>query len=180
MVRLLEKFRKEISPSLKEELKLENDLAVPRMMKVVVSVGVKEGAKDKGIIEKVKNQIEAVTGQVARVCRAKKSVAAFSLGKGNPIGLMVTLRGKRMYDFVEKIFSVILPRTRDFQGVSQSGFDGKGNFNLGIPEMVVFPEVDFSKLDRSRGLQITIVTNAEDDEKAKKLLEKLGIPFRKN
>lgn len=150
-----------------------------KITKVVVSMGVKEGAKDKGIIDKMKVLMAAITGQQPKVCRARKSIAAFSLVKGSPIGLLVTLRGKRMNDFFKKIFTIVLPRARDFRGVSPAGFDGRGNYNLGISEMIVFPEVDYSQLDRPRGLQITIVTNAGNDMKAKHLLEELGIPFAK-
>jgi len=179
MSALREKFKKDIRPSLAEEFKLNNLLAVPKVVKVVVSIGVKEGAKDKSVIDKVKSQIEVVTGQTPRICRAKKSIAAFSLGKGSPIGLAVTLRGKRMYDFLERLFTIVLPRTRDFQGVPLSGFDGRGNYNLGVSELIVFPEADFAKFDRTRGLQITIVTDTDDDKKAESLFRKLGMPFQK-
>jgi len=150
-----------------------------KITKVVVSMGIKEGAKDKAIIEKMKSQLAAITGQLPKVCRAKKSIAAFSLSKGSPIGLMVTLRGKRMIDFLKKVFTIVLPRTRDFKGAPLTGFDGRGNYNLGIREMFIFPEVDYSQFDKPRGLQITIVTNTKDNREAKHLLEKFGMPFQK-
>jgi large subunit ribosomal protein L5 len=179
MNNLFEKYRQGIKEDLKKELKLTNSLAVPRMIKVVVSMGLKEGVKDQGVIDKNKVHLEAITGLRPKICRAKKSIAAFSLGKGNPIGLAVTLRGKRMYDFLEKLFKVVLPRLRDFRGVPVSGFDGRGNYNLGTPEIIVFPEVDFTKIDKPRGLEINLVTNAKDDKSAQLLLESLGMPFAK-
>lgn len=179
MNNLFERYRQEIKEDLKKELRLTNSLAVPRMIKVIVSMGLKEGAKDQGVIDKNKVHLETITGQRPKICRAKKSIAAFSLVKGNPIGLAATLRGKRMYDFLEKLFRIILPRLRDFHGVSVSGFDGRGNYSLGIPEIVVFPEVDFTKIDKPRGLEINLVTNAKDDKSAKLLLESLGMPFTK-
>lgn len=179
MNKLFEKYQKELKEELKKELKLTNSLAVPKVIKVVVSMGLKEGAKDQGVIDKNKIHLETVVGQKVKICRAKKSIAAFSLGKGNPIGLAATLRGERMYDFLEKLFRIILPRLRDFHGVSVSGFDGRGNYSLGIPEIIVFPEVDFSKVDRARGVEITLVTNAKNDKIAQRLLEFLGMPFTK-
>jgi len=179
MNNLFEKFETKIKPVLQKEFNLKSSMAVPKIKKVVVSMGIKEGAKDHSIIEKIKEQLKAITGQLPKVCKAKKSIAAFSLTKGSPIGLAVTLRGKRMYDFLEKLFNLVLPRVRDFHGVSLSGFDGRGNYNLGIPEIIVFPEIDFSKVDKMRGLQITIVTNTEDNNKAHRLLEELGMPFQK-
>lgn len=179
MNKLAEKFESDLKPALQKELGLKNPLAVPRLIKVVVSMGVKEGAKDKGVIEKNKSQLEIIAGQSARICRAKKSIAEFSLVKGSPIGLSLTLRGKRMFDFLEKLFGIVLPRLRDFHGVSLKGFDGWGNYTLGIPEIIVFPEVDYGKVDKTKGLQVTLVTNAKDDKIARRLLEALGMPFEK-
>lgn len=150
-----------------------------KITKVVVNIGIKEGAKDRGVVEKMMVQLAAITGQKPKICRAKKSIAEFNLSKGSPIGLMVTLRGKKMIDFLKKLFTIVLPRMRDFRGVSPKSFDGRGNYNLGISEITVFPEIDYSQLDRSRGLEITIVTNTGNDQKAKELLEKLGMPFSK-
>lgn len=177
MKNLQEKFQTEVRPKLQKEFNLKSPLAVPKVSKVVVSMGIKEGAKDQGVIEKVKTQLMEITGQAPRVCRAKKSIASFNLGKGSPIGLAVTLRKKRMYDFLERLFWLVLPRMRDFHGVSLAGFDGRGNYNLGIPEIIVFPEIDYAKIDKIRGLQVTIVTNTKDNKKAKRLLEELGMPF---
>lgn len=177
---LEEKYKKEVRPVLIRELGLKNALAAPRLLKVVVSMGVKEGAKDKSVLEKCSAQLAAITGQLPKICRAKKSIAAFSLVKNSPIGLAVTLRHGRMNDFLEKLFFIVLPRLRDFHGVSVHGFDGKGNYNLGLPELVVFPESEYEKTDRSRGLQITIVTSAKNDKIARLLLESMGLPFTKD
>lgn len=179
MSKLLEKFNKQIKPTLAKEFGFENQAEVPKIVKVVVGMGVKEGAKDKSVLEKMKNQLAAIAGQMPYVCRARKSIAAFNLVAGNLIGLAVTLRGKKMYDFLEKLFTIVLPRTRDFRGVSPKSFDSKGNYNSGLSEMTVFPEVDYSQLDKSRGLQVTIVTNTDDNKEAKRLLEELGLPFAK-
>lgn len=180
MTKLSEKFKKETTLALKKELGLDNVLAVPRVTKVVVNMALKEGAKDSGVIEKNKGHLMAITGQVPQTCRAKKSVAAFSLVKGSPIGLSVTLRGERMYDFLEKVFAIVLPRLRDFHGVSLGGFDGKGNYTLGIPEIMVFPEIEYTKVDKMKGLGLTLVTNSKDDKIARVLLESLGMPFAKD
>lgn len=176
---LLEKYQKQIIPELKEELKLESIMAVPRISKVVVNIGLKEAKDDKKILEPVGQQIAAITGQTPNVRRAKKSIAGFKLGKGVPIGLAVTLRGGKAFSFLEKLFNIVLPRVRDFSGIKETGFDGNGNFSFGVVEQIVFPEIDFSKIDKSRGLQITIVTNTRDDQRAKMLLTKLGMPFAK-
>lgn len=154
-------------------------MAVPRIVKVVINMGLKEAKEDKKVLETVGEQLQAISGQKPKVCRAKKSIAGFKLGKGQPVGLCVTLRGERALAFLEKLFRIVLPRVRDFSGLSVAGFDGRGNYNLGISEQIVFTEIDFAKIDKTRGLQITIVTNAETDEKAKLLLEKLGMPFAK-
>jgi len=174
---LYEKYHQEIIPQLKKELNLKSIMAVPRIKKVVVSIGLKEAKDDKKILEFASTQLSAITGQYPKVCRAKKSIAEFKLGKRQPIGLAVTLRGKRAFDFIEKLFSIVLPRVRDFNGVSQKSFDGRGNYSLGISEQIVFSEIDFSKIDKTRGLEITFVTNAKNDGKAKLLLTKLGMPF---
>jgi len=176
---LLEKYRKEIVPELKKELGVKSVMAVPRVVKVVVSVGLKEAKDDKKIIDVVGEQLEIITGQKPKLTRAKRSIAGFKLGKGQPIGLVVTLRGERAFAFLEKLFKIVLPRVRDFSGVSPYGFDGQGNYSLGISEQIVFSEIDFSKIDKVRGLEITIVTSAKNDEEAKLLLIKLGMPFAK-
>lgn len=178
-VGLSEKYTKEVVPELQKELGVESPMAVPRILKVVVNMGVKEAKDDKKIIDIVGAQMEAITGQKPKLCRAKKSIAGFKLGKGQPIGLCVTLRGQRSFSFLEKLFTIVLPRVRDFSGVNPIGFDGHGNYSLGINEQIVFTEIDFAKIDRPRGLQITIVTNAKNDEEARLLLAKLGMPFAK-
>ncbi|MGB9911412.1 MAG: 50S ribosomal protein L5 [Microgenomates group bacterium] len=150
-----------------------------RIEKVIVNMGVGEGAHDPKAIEMASNDLMAITGQKPVVCRAKASEAGFKIKKGDPIGLKVTLRGKRMEGFLKKLFHIVLPRLKDFQGVSLKGFDGRGNYSLGIPEQIVFPEIDYSKIDKIRGLGINIVTNTKNDEEAKKLLEEMGMPFEK-
>jgi len=177
---LYEKYQKEIVPQLQKEMGVKSMMAVPRIKKVVVSVGAKEAKDDKKILEFVGSQLSIITGQKAKLCRAKKSIAGFKLGKGQPIGMAVTLRGQRAFDFLEKLFTIVLPRVRDFSGLSLRSFDGNGNYSLGISEQIVFSEIEFSKIDKVRGLQITIATNTNEDEKAKLLLTKLGIPFEKN
>jgi len=155
------------------------DLKRCRVEKVVVSIGLGEGAHDKNVIEAASRDLMAITGQKPVVCRARIAISGFKIRKGDPIGLKVTLRNKRMRDFLMKLFTIVLPRLRDFQGVSLKSFDGQGNYNLGIPEQIVFPEIDYSKIDKIRGLEITIVTNTRSNEKAKELLENLGMPFEK-
>lgn len=147
--------------------------------KVVINLGIGEGASDKGVIEKASQDLAVITGQKPKIARAKASIAGFKLRAGAPIGLVVTLRGKRMADFLEKLFKIVLPRLRDFQGLSVKSFDGRGNYNLGIAEYTVFPEIDYSKVEKVRGLEVTIVTRTSDDQEAKKLLESLGMPFEK-
>jgi len=177
---LPERYQKEIVPAWQKKWGVKSGLVVPRVVKVVLNIGLKEAKDDRKILENVSAQLQAISGQKPKVNCAKKSIAGFKLGQGQPIGLSVTLRGKRAWAFLEKLFVIVLPRVRDFSGLSQEGFDGKGNYNLGISEQIVFPEIDFSKIDKVRGLQVTIVTDAKDDAKAKLLLEKLGMPFRKS
>ncbi len=176
---LNEKYQKEIVPSLQKKLGVKSPMAVPRIIKVVINIGLKEAKDDKKILDVVGAQISAISGQKPKINRARKSIAGFKLGKGQPIGMSVTLRGGRAYNFLEKLFAIVLPRVRDFSGVGTNCFDGDGNYNLGISEQIVFSEIDFAKIDKVRGLQITIVTNAKDDKKARLLLEELGMPFRK-
>lgn len=178
--RLKDKYNKEVKPKLKEELGLKNDLSVPKVLKMVVNMGIGEAKDDVGILDKQKINLSAITGQKPVVTKAKKSIASFKLTEGAPIGLMATLRGDRMYAFLDKLISIVLPKVRDFRGLSDSAFDLKGNFNLGLREFGIFPEVDFKNIDKSRGLQITITTSANSKEEGKKLLELLGVPFKKN
>ncbi len=176
---LYQKYYQQIVPELQKELGVSSPMAVPRIVKVVLNIGLKEAKEDKRVLDIVGEQLAAITGQKPKVCRARKSIAGFKLGKNQPIGLSVTLRGKRAFDFLEKLFTLVLPRVRDFNGVDPRAFDGQGNYNLGIFEIVVFPEIDYAKLDKIRGLQVTIVTNSKDDQKSYLLLSKLGMPFAK-
>ena len=173
------KYQQKIVPELIKAWQLSSPLAVPKVEKVVVNMGLGEAVEDKGIIEKAAETLSVITGQQPKVTQSRLSISGFKLRAGQPIGLMVTLRGQRMYDFLTKLFTIVLPRLRDFQGVSPDGFDGRGNYSLGLTEQIVFPEVDYEKLDKVRGLQITIVTNTDDDERAKELLARLGMPFTK-
>ena len=177
---LKEKFQKEIIPKLMKEFKINNPWAAPRVTKVIVNIGLKEALEDKGVVEKTSEWLALITGQKPRLCRAKKSIAGFKLRAGDPIGLMVTLRRDRMYDFLEKLFNITLPRVKDFQGLSIGSFDGRGNYTLGLEEQIVFPEIDAVKIEKIHGLEIIIVTNAKDDKQAKRLLELLGMSFQKN
>ncbi|HUV72552.1 MAG TPA: 50S ribosomal protein L5 [Clostridia bacterium] len=178
-MRLEERYQKEIVPKLQKTLGVKSPLAVPKVIKVVISMGVKEAKEDKKVIENVSEQLAVISGQKPKLCRARKSIAAFKLGKGQPIGFCVTLRKQRAFDFLEKLFKIVLPRVRDFGGVSPKGFDGQGNYSLGIKEQTVFSEINFSKIDKIRGLEVTVVTNAKSDQEAKVLLEELGMPFVK-
>lgn len=175
---LYEKYQKEAAPTLVREFDLKNKLAAPKVTKVVVNVGVSK-ARQGQVFERISKELTTITGQRPRVCQAKVSVAGFSLRKGDPIGLSTTLRGRRMYDFLEKLFVVVLPQVRDFKGLPAKSFDGRGNYTLGLSEQVVFPEIDLSKTPGSWGLEITMVTDAADDKRAKRLLELLGAPFEK-
>lgn len=178
-ISLFEKYQKEVVPALRKELGVKSVMAVPRVVKVVLNVGLKEAKDDKKVLETAGEQLANISGQKPKICRAKKSIAGFKLAKNQPIGLSITLRGKRAFEFLEKLFAIVLPRVRDFNGVSPDSFDGNGNFSLGIAEQTVFSEVDFAKVEKTRGLQITVVTNTKDDAKAKLLLERLGMPFAK-
>lgn len=179
MLSLLKRYQEEMVPVLQKELGVKSSLAVPRVMKLVINQGLKEAAKDEAVLQKAALDLAAITGQKPAIRRARQSIAGFKLNKGDPIGLMVTLRGKRMYDFLAKLFQIVLPRVRDFRGLSVKGFDGGGNYTLGLAEESVFPEIEFVKTEKARGLEITIVTNTKDNQKAQRLLELLGAPFKK-
>lgn len=179
MNRLKQRYQQKIVPALKQELGLTNDLAVPKITKIVLNIGIKEGAGDKGIAEKIQKYLGLIAGQKALITKARKAEAAFKTRKDDPIGAMVTLRGERMYQFFDKLVTIVLARVRDFQGVSLRSFDGRGNYSLGFKEQIVFHEVDYDTIDQIRGLQVTIVTNTDDDKKAMLLLEALGMPFEK-
>jgi len=170
MNRLKQKYQDEIVPALKKEWNFAADLAVPRVTKIVINLGIKEGAGDKGVAQKI---------QQAVITRAHQAEAGFNLRKGDTIGVMATLRGERMYAFLDKLVHLVLPQLRDFQGVSLNSFDGRGNYSLGLAEQIVFPEVDYDTIDQIRGLQLTIVTNTNDNKQAHRLLELLGMPFAK-
>lgn len=179
MNRLKEKYINEVQKKLQEELGLKNILAVPRVAKIVISIGLGEAKENAGVLDKVKVYLSALSGQTPVVTYAKKSIANFKLSKGQPIGLMVTLRGSRMYIFLDKLVSVVLPKVRDFKGISDKSFDNSGNLNIGLKEQTIFPEVDYKTVDKTRGLAVTITTTAKNKEEGKKLLEYLGMPFKK-
>lgn len=176
---LKQKYHQEIQKSLQTELGLANVMAVPRLKKIVVNVGVKEAIDDKKVLDATSIQVAAITGQKPVIRQAKKSVAAFKLREGQPIGVSVTLRGQRMYDFLEKLVAIVFPRVRDFHGLSKNSFDGHGNYSFGFSEQIVFPEIEYSQIDKIRGLEVTIATTAKNDEEGKVLLTALGLPFKK-
>lgn len=176
--RLKEKYRDEVRNKLQQELGLKNTLAVPAVRKVVISIGLGEAKENQGVLERVKVYLSALAGQTPVITLAKKSIASFKVSKGQPIGMMVTLRGDRMYAFLDKLINIVLPKVRDFRGVSAESFDSQGNLNLGLREQTIFPEVDYKSVDKVRGLAITITTTAKNIDEGKLLLELLGIPFR--
>ena len=176
--RLKEKYSKEIAPAISKEFSITNPMAVPRLEKIVVNMGMGEAIANAKILDTASDEIRSITGQKPVVTKAKKSIASFKLRQGMNIGTMVTLRGERMYEFLDRLISVALPRVRDFRGVSAKAFDGRGNYTLGIREQLIFPEIDFNKVDKSRGMNISIVTTAKTDEQSRALLKALGMPFR--
>ena len=177
MNRLHERYRSEIVPALTKDFTYGNRLQVPRVAKIIVNVGLGEALKNAKAIDAATGDLATITGQKPVVTRARKSIAQFRLRAGNPIGAFVTLRGERMWDFLDRLISVALPRIRDFRGLPGKSFDGRGNFTIGLREQLVFPEVDYDKIDRLRGLEITIVTSARNDEEGRRLLEYLGMPI---
>ncbi len=177
--RLKQKYLEETKTKLKDEFSLKNVMAVPRVQKIVVNMGIAEAKDNSGVLDKAKINLVAITGQSPVVTKAKKSIAAFKLAQGQPIGLMVTLRGEKMYVFLDKLINIVLPKVRDFRGISDKSFDGQGNFNMGLREQLIFPEIDYKNIDKPRGMQITITTTAPDKEQGKRLLELLGMPFAK-
>jgi large subunit ribosomal protein L5 len=180
MNRLRERYANDVVPALRKEFGYPNIMAVPRITKVVVNMGLGEGTQNAKIVDTGAEELSKITGQKAAVTRAKKSIAQFKLRKGMPIGAMVTLRGERMYEFLDRLIAIALPRVRDFRGVSPKGFDGRGNFTLGLRDQLMFPEIDYMKVDKSRGLNISVVTTASNDEEARRLLQLMGMPFRQN
>ena len=178
MARLKDKYKKEIAPAIAKEFGIENPMAIPKIEKVVVNMGMGEAIANSKILDTAVEELRVVTGQKPVVTKAKKSIAAFKLRQGMNIGTMVTLRGDRMYEFLDRLISVALPRVRDFRGISAKAFDGRGNYTLGIREQLIFPEIDFNKVDKTCGMNISIVTTAKTDEQARALLKALGMPFR--
>jgi large subunit ribosomal protein L5 len=179
MARLLEQYKTEILPSLREDFGIQNELAVPRLRKVIVSMGLGKALQDKKRLPAAADDLSKITGQKAAICRARKSVSNFKLRTGYEIGLKVTLRGRRMYEFVDRLINLAIPRMRDFRGLSPDAFDGRGNYSLGIADQSVFPEIDINKVEYPQGMNITLVTSATTDEQARGLLAKLGMPFRR-
>lgn len=179
MSRLSEKFKNEVSPSLVEKFSYSSVMEVPRVDKIVLNMGVGDAVSNTKNLDKAVEELALIAGQKPVITRAKKSIAAFRLREGMPIGAKVTLRGERMYEFLDKLVSVSLPRVRDFRGVSPKSFDGRGNYTLGVKEQLIFPEIDFDDVNKVRGLDITIVTTAETDEEGRELLKQMGMPFKK-
>ena len=176
--RLRSRFEKEVAPVLMKELELKNANAVPRLNKIVVNMGVGEATQNAKVLDPAVNELGQITGQKPVVTRAKKSIAAFKVRQGQSIGAMVTLRGDRMYEFFDRLVNIALPRVRDFRGVPTKSFDGRGNFTLGVRDQLIFPEIDYSKVEKLKGMNITIVTTAKDDNSARALLKHFGMPFR--
>jgi large subunit ribosomal protein L5 len=180
MSRLKERYRQEVVPRLMELCDYKNIMQVPHLEKIVLNIGLGEAIQNAKALEAAEADMVAISGQHPVITRAKKSIAAFRLRTGMPIGLKVTLRGKRMYDFFDKLVNAVLPRMHEFQGVSPDSFDGRGNYTLGIKEQIYFPEIDYDKIDKVRGLEISIITTAENDEDGRHLLELLGMPFARD
>lgn len=178
VARLKERYRDDLRGQLQEELGLSNPMAVPKLLKIVVNVGVGRATQDIKELDRAVDELAAITGQKPSLRRARKSVASFRLREGMPIGAMVTLRGERMFEFLDRLISIVLPRVRDFRGVSRNAFDGRGNYTIGLKDQLIFPEVDYTQVDRVRGMNVTICTTAESDEPARALLQSLGIPFQ--
>lgn len=177
--RLKDKYKSEIAPALSEKFGYKSVMSVPRLQKIVVSQGIGDAVGDKKLIDSAVSDMTMITGQRAVSTQSKKDISNFKLRKGMPIGTKVTLRGDKMFEFLDRLLSIALPRTRDFRGVSAKGFDGRGNFNMGIKEHIIFPEIDIDKVNRIMGMDITFVTSAETDEEAKALLDAFGFPFAK-
>lgn len=178
--RLKDKYQEEVLPALREQFRYENIMQVPRLTKIVVNIGMGEALTDANALDKAAEDVATVTGQKPVINRAKRSIANFRLREGNPIGVSTTLRGARMYEFLDRLVAAALPRIRDFQGLNPNAFDGRGNYSLGIREQLIFPEIDYDTVDKVRGMQVTIVTTAQTDEEGRRLLELMGMPFRKN
>ena len=178
MARLKERYQKEVAPAIAKEFGIKNPMAIPRVAKIVLNMGMGEAIANAKILDTAADELRAITGQKPVITKAKKSIASFKLRQGMPIGVMVTLRGDRMYEFLDRLVSIALPRVRDFRGISPKAFDGRGNYTIGVREQLIFPEIDFNKVEKLRGMNISIITTARDDEQARALLKGLGLPFR--
>lgn len=180
MSRLKQRYTDEVAPALLKEFGYTNVMAIPTIAKVVVNMGLGEATQNAKIVDTAAEELGRIAGQKAVVTRARKSIASFRLREGMPIGAMVTLRGSRMYDFLDRLIAMALPRVRDFRGVPTKGFDGRGNYTLGLKDQLLFPEIDYMRVDKTRGMNITVVTTAKTDEESRRLLQLLGFPFRQN
>jgi large subunit ribosomal protein L5 len=180
MSRLRERYLKEVAPALKKEFGYGNVMAIPKLKKIVVNMGLGEATSNAKLADVGADELGRITGQKAVVRRATKSIAQFKLRQGMPVGAMVTLRGERMYEFLDRLITIALPRVRDFRGVSPKGFDGRGNFTMGLRDQLLFPEIDYMKVDKARGMNVSVVTSARTDAEARKLLQLMGMPFRTN
>ncbi len=180
MSRLKDKYQKEVVPALTKEFGYKNVMAVPRIHKVVVNMGLGEATSNAKLVDVGADELARITGQKPVTRKSKKSIAAFKVRKGQPIGTMVTLRGERMWEFLDRLVSIALPRVRDFKGVSPKGFDGRGNYTLGLRDQLLFPEIDYMKVDKARGMNVSVVTSAKTDQEARKLLQFIGMPFRQS
>lgn len=178
MSRLKERYSSEVAPALRKEFGYANVMAIPKVTKVVINLGLGEATQNAKIVDVAADELGRIAGQKAVVTRAKKSIAQFRVRQGMPIGTMVTLRGERMFDFLDRLISMSLPRVRDFRGIPTKGFDGRGNYTLGLKDQLIFPEIDYMRVDKPRGMNITVVTTAKTDEEARRLLQLLGFPFR--
>ncbi|HJO37443.1 MAG: 50S ribosomal protein L5 [Vicinamibacterales bacterium] len=180
MSRLRERYVNEVMPALRKEFGYENVMAIPKVEKIVVNMGLGEATQNAKLVDTGSDELGRVTGQRAVIRRAKKSIAQFKVRQGMPIGTMVTLRGQRMYEFLDRLIAVALPRVRDFRGISPRGFDGRGNYTLGLRDQLIFPEIDYMTVDKTRGMNVSVVTTARTDEEGRKLLQLMGMPFRAN
>jgi large subunit ribosomal protein L5 len=180
MSRLKERYVKDVVPALTKEFGYTNLMAVPKITKIVVNMGLGEGTQNAKIVDTGADELGKITGQKAAITRSKKSIAQFKVRENMPIGAMVTLRGQRMYEFLDRLIAIALPRVRDFRGISPKGFDGRGNYTLGLRDQLLFPEIDYMKVDKARGMNVSVVTTAKTDQEARKLLQFIGMPFRQS
>ncbi len=179
MARLKDFYKSDVAPALMNKFSYKNVMEIPKLDKIVVNVGAGEARDNSKVIDAILRDLAAITGQKPLVCKARKSVANFKLREGMPIGAKVTLRGERMYEFLDRLFNIALPRVRDFRGINANGFDGRGNYNMGLKEQLIFPEIEYDKIDKVRGMDICFVTTAKTDEEARELLRLMGAPFAK-